>query len=68
MPDVLFDELAEFLAVFIAFQEQRCPLDIGLVVGGVDDAIGGKLASNAAKYPVEASRGVSTKYDQLPEP
>ncbi|ARP83221.1 nucleotide pyrophosphohydrolase [Bordetella genomosp. 8] len=34
---------------------------------GVDlnAAIASKLASNAAKYPVEASRGVSTKYDQL---
>lgn len=30
-------------------------------------AIASKLASNAAKYPVEASRGVSTKYDQLPK-
>lgn len=35
---------------------------------GVDlnAAIASKLASNAAKYPVEAARGVSTKYDQLP--
>ncbi|RYH56194.1 MAG: nucleotide pyrophosphohydrolase [Alcaligenaceae bacterium] len=29
-------------------------------------AIVDKLASNAAKYPVDASKGVSTKYDQLP--
>lgn len=37
---------------------------------GVDlnTAIASKLTSNAAKYPVEASRGVSTKYDQLPKP
>lgn len=36
---------------------------------GVDlnAAITDKLASNAAKYPVEAARGVSTKYDQLPK-
>ncbi|MCT9812515.1 nucleotide pyrophosphohydrolase [Acidovorax sp. Be4] len=36
---------------------------------GVDlnAAIVSKLASNAAKYPVAASRGVSTKYDQLPQ-
>ena len=36
---------------------------------GVDlnAAVASKLASNAAKYPVEASRGVSTKYDQLPK-
>jgi NTP pyrophosphatase (non-canonical NTP hydrolase) len=35
---------------------------------GVDlnAAIGSKLVSNAAKYPVESARGVSTKYDQLP--
>lgn len=31
----------------------------------LDAAIASKLASNAAKYPVKASRGVSTKYDQL---
>jgi NTP pyrophosphatase (non-canonical NTP hydrolase) len=36
---------------------------------GVDlnAAVTGKLASNAIKYPVEASRGVSTKYDKLPK-
>lgn len=36
---------------------------------GVDlnAAITDKLACNAAKYPVEAARGVSTKYDQLPK-
>ena len=36
---------------------------------GVDlnAAITSKLVSNAAKYPVEAARGVSTKYDQLPK-
>lgn len=36
---------------------------------GVDlnAAITDKLATNAAKYPVEAARGVSTKYDQLPK-
>ncbi|MGV3725088.1 nucleotide pyrophosphohydrolase [Hydrogenophaga sp.] len=37
---------------------------------GVDlnAAVANKLASNAAKYPIEAARGVSTKYDQLPKP
>jgi len=37
---------------------------------GVDlnEAVANKLASNAAKYPIEVSRGVSTKYDQLPKP
>jgi NTP pyrophosphatase (non-canonical NTP hydrolase) len=34
----------------------------------LDAAIASKLAANAAKYPVEASRGVSTKYDRLPKP
>jgi len=36
---------------------------------GVDlnAAIAAKLTSNAAKYPIEVSRGVSTKYDQLPK-
>lgn len=32
----------------------------------LDAAIASKLLSNAAKYPVETARGVSTKYDQLP--
>ncbi|OZI20001.1 nucleotide pyrophosphohydrolase [Bordetella genomosp. 9] len=32
----------------------------------LDAAIASKLVSNAAKYPVETSRGVSTKYDALP--
>jgi len=31
-------------------------------------AIANKLQINAAKYPVEKSRGVSTKYDQLNKP
>lgn len=36
---------------------------------GVDlnAAVAAKLTSNAAKYPIEVSRGVSTKYDQLPK-
>lgn len=36
---------------------------------GVDlnAAIASKLVTNAAKYPVDAARGVSTKYDQLPK-
>ena len=31
-------------------------------------AITSKLATNAAKYPVDLARGVSTKYDKLPQP
>jgi dCTP diphosphatase len=36
---------------------------------GVDlnAAVEKKLATNAAKYPVELARGVSTKYNQLPK-
>lgn len=36
---------------------------------GVDlnAAVTSKLAVNAAKYPIETSRGVSNKYDQLPK-
>lgn len=36
---------------------------------GVDlnAAIAAKLTSNAARYPIEVSRGISTKYDQLPK-
>ena len=36
---------------------------------GVDlnSAITNKLAANAAKYPVELARGVSTKYNELPQ-
>jgi dCTP diphosphatase len=34
---------------------------------GIDlaDAFAKKMAANAAKYPVEKARGVSTKYDEL---
>lgn len=36
---------------------------------GVDlnAALNSKLAKNAEKYPVEVSKGVSTKYNQLPK-
>lgn len=37
---------------------------------GVDlnQAVSNKLTKNAAKYPVDLSRGVSTKYDKLSQP
>lgn len=54
------DELADVALYLIRLADV---LDVDL-----NAAIASKLASNAAKYPVEASRGVSTKYDQLPEP
>ncbi|QGL63396.1 nucleotide pyrophosphohydrolase [Stenotrophomonas maltophilia] len=31
-------------------------------------AVSNKLATNAAKYPVDLSRGVSTKYNKLSQP
>lgn len=55
--DAVRDEIADVALYLIRLAD----------VLGVDlnAAIVTKLASNAAKYPVEASRGVSTKYDQL---
>ncbi|MGG2100511.1 nucleotide pyrophosphohydrolase [Stenotrophomonas sp. NRRL B-14846] len=37
---------------------------------GIDlnEAASSKLATNAAKYPVDLSRGVSTKYNKLSQP
>ncbi|QGL96907.1 MULTISPECIES: nucleotide pyrophosphohydrolase [Stenotrophomonas] len=37
---------------------------------GIDlnEAVGSKLVMNAAKYPVDLSRGVSTKYNKLSQP
>ncbi|WP_459047613.1 nucleotide pyrophosphohydrolase [Stenotrophomonas sp. PSU_St99] len=37
---------------------------------GIDlnEAVSSKLATNAAKYPVDLSRGVSTKYNKLWQP
>lgn len=37
---------------------------------GIDlnEAVSSKLATNASKYPVDLSRGVSTKYNKLPQP
>ncbi|AWH45781.1 nucleotide pyrophosphohydrolase [Stenotrophomonas sp. ZAC14A_NAIMI4_1] len=37
---------------------------------GIDlnEAVSSKLAMNAAKYPVDLSRGVSTKYNKLSQP
>lgn len=56
--DAVRDELADVALYLIRLAD----------VLGVDinAAVISKLASNAAKYPVESSRGVSTKYDQLP--
>lgn len=37
---------------------------------GIDlnEAVSSKMATNAAKYPVDLSRGVSTKYNKLAQP
>lgn len=37
---------------------------------GIDlnEAVSSKLATNAAKYPVDLARGVSTKYNKLAQP
>ena len=57
--DAVRDELADVALYLIRLAD----------VLGVDinAAVISKLASNAAKSPVESSRGVSTKYDQLPK-
>lgn len=51
------DELADVVIYALEFAN----------IGGIDlaKAIGAKLAKNAAKYPVEKSRGRSDKYTEL---
>lgn len=55
----------------VAVREELADVALYLIrladVLGVDlnAAVANKLATNAAKYPVEMSRGVSTKYNQL---
>ena len=55
----------------VAVREELADVALYLIrladVLGVDlnAAVTSKLTSNAIKYPVEASRGVSTKYDKL---
>ena len=34
----------------------------------LNEAVSSKMATNAAKYPVDLSRGVSTKYNKLAQP
>ena len=47
-------DIAIYLAVLVN--------DLGL---DIDQVVRAKLAKNEQKYPVEKSRGVSTKYDEL---
>lgn len=57
----------------VAVREEIADVALYLIrladVLGVDlnAAVESKLASNASKYPVDVSRGVSTKYNQLPK-
>ncbi|MNN74929.1 hypothetical protein D3C81_1911840 [compost metagenome] len=57
----------------VAVREELADVALYLIrladVLGVDlnAAVENKLATNATKYPVEVSRGVSTKYNQLPK-
>lgn len=57
--DAVRDELAD-VALYLIHLADVLGVDLNA-------AVTRKLAANAAKYPVEASRGVSTKYDQLPK-
>ncbi|WP_447593210.1 nucleotide pyrophosphohydrolase [Stenotrophomonas rhizophila] len=58
--DAVRDEIADVALYLIRLSD----------VLGVDlnQAVSNKLAKNAAKYPVDLSRGVSTKYDKLSQP
>jgi dCTP diphosphatase len=53
----LGEELADVLFYLVRLAD-RAGVDL-------DQAVGEKLASNAIKYPVDKSRGVSTKYTDL---
>ena len=55
--DAVKDELADVLIYRIDMLDA-----LGL---DADEIINAKMAKNAAKYPVEKSKGNSTKYDQL---
>lgn len=58
--DAVRDEIADVALYLIRLSD----------VLGVDlnQAVSNKLTKNAAKYPVDLSRGVSTKYDKLSQP
>lgn len=55
--DEIADELADVLTYCILLGEKY---DFDL-----DTIVAAKLSKNASKYPVNKSRGVSTKYDRL---
>jgi len=58
--DAIRDEVADVALYLIRLSD----------VLGIDlnEAVSSKLATNAAKYPVDLSRGVSTKYNKLSQP
>lgn len=58
--DAVRDEIADVALYLIRLSD----------VLGIDlnEAVSRKLATNAAKYPVDLSRGVSTKYNKLAQP
>lgn len=59
--DASMDKIREELADVINYSFQlasKLNLD-------VDEIVRAKMARNAEKYPVEKSRGVATKYDEL---
>lgn len=58
--DAVRDEVADVALYLIRLSD----------VLGIDlnEAVSSKLATNAAKYPVDLSRGVSTKYNKLSQP
>ncbi len=54
------DEIADIALYLIRLSDV-----LGIDLNG---AVSSKLATNAAKYPVDLSRGVSTKYNKLAQP
>lgn len=56
--EALSDECADVL-MYLLLVANEAGIDLG-------EAVRSKLIKNARKYPVEAARGVSTKYDRLP--
>lgn len=55
--NMISDEIADVLSYLLRLSDK---LDID-----ISDAFWKKIKKNAAKYPVEASKGRSTKYDKL---
>nr|WP_315540444.1 nucleotide pyrophosphohydrolase [uncultured Comamonas sp.] len=73
MTEVDSHKAAASVKTAVAVRDELADVALYLIrladVLGVDlnAAVISKLATNEAKYPVESSRGVSTKYNQLPK-